>query len=126
MTTNGRDAFDLLREWIANDHPVYHFGWEVVKNNKDHGLNYGNGLRDFILDIRSSGGLVLRGRDGSRTVNKAYAYLCRDMKKLPAYSGGYPIDDLSATWTMGQMTDKEFGAVDWTKLADAVWEGVNE
>lgn len=105
MTEDRRPAFDLLREWIANDHPVYWVSEEIVRLNREYSLNYGNGLRDLILDIR-----------GSRAV---YRELYRKMSKLPEYrKNGHPVNSDATNWTMGNISDKEFGEVDWTRLAD--------
>lgn len=108
MDNEERPAYDLLREWIANDTPVYHFGLEVVTYNRDNGLNAGNGLRDLVLDIRS--------------VPSAYRSFCEDLGRTPLYKKhGYPVEDGPAKWTMRRITDRDFGAVDWSALADDVF-----
>lgn len=106
MNKDGRPAFDLLREWIANDQPVYRPAEEVVRLNREHALDYGAGLRDLILDVRSN--------------PSGYRNLCKELGKTPDYAkmGGYPVNDGAAKWTMRQISDREFGEVDWTKLAD--------
>lgn len=113
-----RDAADLLWEWIANDHPVYRAGRDLVKRNRSVRLDYGAALRDLILDIRSAGPVRL---SSGRAANRVYVDLCREMRKMPEYRSGYPINDGAQTWTMDHITDREFGAVDWTKLADELF-----
>lgn len=117
MTNNGRAAFDLLSEWIANDHPVNYLGREVVETNRKHSTNYGNGLRDLILDIRSSV-VVPPTFPGGTPLNRVYSELCWQMRKHRDYPNGYPVDAGAALWTMNQISDKEFGLVDWGRLAD--------
>jgi len=126
MTKDGRPAYDLLRELLDIDYPLYHFGREVVELNRSNQSNPGNGLRDLVLDIRSSGQTVPTFPGGD-TVNRAYRDLCRALSDaLPTqYPTGHPAEDGAAVWTMEQMSDKEFGAVDWDKLADDVFPAVD-
>lgn len=109
MTENGRPPADLLAEWLSNDHPIYFFGREVVDVNRKLGLDPGDGLRDLVLDIRSN--------------PLGYRSMVRDFakKNRRQYPHGYPVEDGPAKWTMRQISDREFGAVDWKALADRVF-----
>lgn len=117
MAKNEREAFNLLREWIANDHPVYHFSEEGVRLNRKHKTDYGEGLRDFILGIRSSA-VVPPTFPGDVLINRAYSSLCWELGSRPDYPNGYPADAGFALWTMEQISDLEFSQIDWAALAD--------
>lgn len=114
MTQNGRTAFDLLVEWLASDQPVNHFGRDVVEKNRAYGLSYGDGLRDLVLDVRSN-------PNGYRNLVKEFS-----KERVKDYPNGYPAEDGAAKWTMRQMSDWEFGQVDWDEVADTVFPKVDD
>jgi hypothetical protein len=95
-----KTAYDLLREWIPNDAPVCRAALDVVRMNREYELDYGAGLRDLILDIRSA--------------PLAYGNLCDPEM-------GDRMDNSAAVSHMRRITDREFGAVNWSVLADDIF-----
>jgi hypothetical protein len=125
MTKNGRPAFDLLWELLSSDEPLNHFGREVVDVNRRAGTNYGAGLRDMVLDVRST--ILPPTFPGGDPLCSGYRHYWEEMTKLPGYAdGSYECKNEAAVWTMEQMTDREFGSVNWTTLADKVFPVLDE
>lgn len=125
MTKNERPAFDLLWELLSNDQPLNHFGREVVEVNRRAGTNYGAGLRDMLLDVRST--ILYPTFPGGDILCSGYRHYWEEMVKLPEYATGtYLCENGTAVWTMEQMTDREFGTVAWMVLADKVFPATEE
>lgn len=114
MAIEGRPAFDLLAEWLANDHPMNHMGREVVEKNRAYKLNYGDGLRDLVLDVRSN-------PNGYRTLVREFSQI-----RAADYPNGYPVEMTPVRLTMRAISDRDFGALDWTALADLVFPVTDE
>lgn len=116
MTKGGRPPYDLLREWLLNDHPMTHFGMEVVRLGRDVNGDYGGGLRGLVLDVRSTVRLP------KESDQNAYAQLCRALHKDTNFPAGPVIKVNYTRWVMDQMSDLEFNSVDWTALAYDVFD----
>lgn len=113
MHESNESASDLLAVWISNDSPVYRVAVELDKKNREKGLDYGSGLRSLISDIRLN--------------PFAYREMRRSLRSHPNYArtGGYPVNDDSVKWTMRNISDQDFQAVDWTVLSDDLFSEVN-
>lgn len=104
MSKNGRPAYDLLREWVASDHPVNHFARNAVNFNREYQANYAESLRRVVGD-------ALYLPDG-------YRNMCWDMREHRDYPKGYPHEPGAMEWTRDQITREEFSAIEWEKLAN--------